>query len=131
MKITLEADVYAPGKARAHVAAQLVASRLSPGALADKVVLIASELVTNAVQAGATGIEVDLRVTAGRLDLVVTDDARGWPALISANVDDIAGRGLSIVERLTDTWDVERRRRGKAITASWFNGSVLHAGSDW
>ena len=131
LKITLDADVNAPGKARAAVAAHLVANRLSPGALADKAVLIASELVTNAVQAGAAGIEVDLRVASGRLDLVVTDDADGWPAPTRASVDDIAGRGLSIVEHLADSWGVERRRRGKAITASWFDGSVLRAGSDW
>ena len=131
MKITLEADVNAPGKARAHVAAHLGASRLSPGALADKVVLITSELVTNAVQAGATGIEVDLRVTSGRLDLVVTDDAGGWPAPTRASVDDIAGRGLSIVEHLADSWDVARLPRGKAITASWVDRSVLHGGAEW
>ena len=131
MKITLDADVNAPGKARAHVATDLAASRLSAGSLADKVVLIASELVTNAVQAGATRIVVDLRVTSGRVDLVVTDDAGGWPQPTRASVDDVAGRGLSIVEHLADSWDVERRRHGKAVTASWFDGSLVRAGSDW
>lgn len=131
MRISLASDVNAPSQARAHVASHLVASRLPVGVVADKVVLIASELVTNAVQAGATRIDIDLRVTSDRVDLVVTDDAGGWPTPTLATPDDTAGRGLSIVEHLADAWDVVRQRRGKAITASWFDGSDLHAGSDW
>ena len=121
MKITLEADVNAPGKARVHVASQLIASRPPAGVLADKVVLIASELVTNAVQAGARSIDVDVRTAAGRLDLVVTDDAGGWPTPTSAASEDTAGRGLSIVEQLADAWDVAPRDSGKVVTASWFS----------
>ena len=129
--VTLAADVNAPSKARAHVAAQLVAGGLPSGMLADKVVLIASELVTNAVQAGASAVEVDLLFRDGRVDLVVADDAKGWPTRTLAGVDDVTGRGLNIVENLADAWDVVRRRRGKVVTASWINGSVLHAGIDW
>ena len=119
MKTTLEADINAPSQARAYVASQLIAESLPTGVLADKVVLIASELVTNAVQAGASSIEIDMRVDEGRLDLVVTDDADGWPTPSTASSDDTAGRGLTIVEQLADSWDVEELERGKAVTASW------------
>jgi anti-sigma regulatory factor (Ser/Thr protein kinase) len=88
--------------------------------LIEKVVLIASELVTNAVQAGASAIEISVRVTPRRLDLVVIDDADGWPTPTSAVTDDTARRGLSIVGQLTDSWDVAARKRGKAVTARWF-----------
>ena len=119
MKTTLPADINAPSQARAYVASQLIAESLPTGVLADKVVLIASELVTNAVQAGATAIGIDMRVDGSRLDLVVTDDADGWPTPADASTDDTAGRGLSIVEQLADSWDVEELEPGKAVTATW------------
>lgn len=132
MKTSLVADINAPSKARAFVVAQLVSGSLPFEGLVDRVVLIASELVTNAVQAGATAIEVSMRLRAGRLDLVVTDDAAGWPAPVAAGVDDTAGRGLSIVEHLADAWDVAARRRGgKVITASWFVGSDQRTSADF
>lgn len=120
MKSTFVADVSAPGRARAFVASTLEGASVPTGVLVDKVVLIASELVTNAVQAGATMIDLTLEVSPRRLDLVVTDDAAGWPTPTSAGADDTAGRGLSIVEQLTDSWDVVAEDGGKTITASWF-----------
>ena len=120
MKSTLAADISAPSQARVFVASQLESAPVPQGVLIDKVVLTASELVTNAVQAGASVIEVTVRVSPRRLDLVVTDDAAGWPTPTSAAMDDTAGRGLSIVDQLTDSWDVAATRSGKAVTASWF-----------
>lgn len=121
MKTTLAADISAPSQARAYVATQLETTRLPAGVLVDTVVLIASELVTNAVQAGATAVEIKVHVTPRRLDLVVIDDAEGWPTPMSAAPDDTAGRGLSIVEQIADAWDVDAVADGKAITASWFD----------
>jgi anti-sigma regulatory factor (Ser/Thr protein kinase) len=120
MKSTLVADISAPSQARTFVATQLEAVPVPQGVLIDKVVLTASELVTNAVQAGASAIEITVRITPRRLDLVVIDDAEGWPTPTSAAIDDTAGRGLSIVDQLTDSWDVAARKSGKAVTASWF-----------
>ena len=123
MKTTLTPDVSAPGQAREYLAAHLETTRLPAGVRLDKVILTASELVTNAVQAGAAAVEINVQVTERRLDLVVTDDAGGWPTPTDASPDDIAGRGLSIVDKLSDTWDVDVRPGGKAITVSWFDES--------
>lgn len=131
MKTTLAADVSAPGQARAFLMAQLETTPLPEGVPIDKVVLIASELVTNAVQAGATIVEIGVNVTEGRLDLVVTDDAGGWPTPNSPTPDDTAGRGLLIVEQLADAWDVAARKHGKAVTVSWFDQSALRIGTDF
>jgi len=131
MKTTLAADVSAPGQARAHLVALLETTRLPEGVPIDKIVLTASELVTNAVQAGATTVEIDVTVTEGRLDLVVVDDAGGWPTPTSAAPDDTAGRGLLIVEQLADTWEVVARRHGKAVTVSWFDQSDQRIGTDF
>ena len=97
----------------------------------DKVVLIASELVTNAVQAGATIVEVGVNVTEGRLDLVVTDDAGGWPTMTSPTPDDTAGRGLLIVEHLADAWVVAARKHDRFVTRSWFDQSDQRIGTDF
>lgn len=131
MKVTLSADVNAPSHARAHVMSHLLATDLPGGVAADKVVLIASELVTNAVQAGATTIEVSMRIARKRLELMVTDDAGGWPTPTTASVDDTAGRGLMLVEQLADAWDITRRRPGKAVTASWFVDSDQRTDAGW
>ena len=78
-----------------------------------------SELVTNAVEAGASYIEVEMVVGDGRIDLTVIDDARGWPTPQQATSEDVNGRGLAIVERLAHQWDVTSSETGKRITASW------------
>ena len=62
----------------------------------EDVVLIASELVTNAVRAGAAWVDLTLKVTRQRLDLVVADDAHGWPVLVTADEEAIGGRGLRL-----------------------------------
>jgi anti-sigma regulatory factor (Ser/Thr protein kinase) len=115
----LTADHLAPGVARSYVALQLETSTLPEGVHVDDVVLIASELVTNAVRGGAGWIDLTVRATRARLDLLVEDDAGGWPVLAEADEDAVGGRGLGIVDRLSDTWMVTPRVTGKVVTASW------------
>jgi anti-sigma regulatory factor (Ser/Thr protein kinase) len=115
----LTADHLAPGVARSYVALQLETSTLPEGVHVDDVVLIASELVTNAVRGGAGGIHAPGRAPRARLDLLVEDDAGGWPVLAEADEDAVGGRGLGIVDRLSDTWMVTPRVTGKVVTASW------------
>jgi two-component sensor histidine kinase len=123
MKRSFDADVSAPRKARSYLATRLEGTPLPTGVTLDRIILTASELVTNAVQAGATNIEISLHVAERRIDLVVGDDAEGWPTPVKAALHDTTGRGLSIVEQLADSWDVVPRRDGKAITVSWVNRS--------
>jgi anti-sigma regulatory factor (Ser/Thr protein kinase) len=119
MKTRLAGDERAPKLARAYVARELATSTLPDGVLVEDVVLIASELVTNAVRAGAARIDLTLRATRRRLDLLVEDDADGRPVLVEADDDATGGRGLGIVDHLADAWAVTPRTRGKVVTASW------------
>jgi anti-sigma regulatory factor (Ser/Thr protein kinase) len=114
----LAGDARAPGVARTFVEQQL-SETTHDRALADDVVLVVSELVTNAVRAGASTIHVTLDATAHRVVLVVDDDASGWPTLMDADNDAVGGRGLSIVEQLADEWHVSRHVGGKRVTARW------------
>jgi two-component sensor histidine kinase len=90
------------------------------GVALDNVLLVVDELVTNAVQAGASAVEVDLAAVPRRLDLVVTDDAGGWPTPRAATDEDVSGRGLAIVGLLSDRWTVAALQLGKSVTATWF-----------
>jgi anti-sigma regulatory factor (Ser/Thr protein kinase) len=125
MKTRLAGDGRAPAAARTQVARELAAGAVPEGVIVDEVVLIVSELVTNAVRGGAHWIDVTVRVTRGRLDLAVGDDAGGWPVLASPEDDALGGRGLGIVDQLADSWKVTRRAKGKVVTATW----LLHRAS--
>lgn len=85
--------------------------------------LIVSELVTNAVRAGAATIDLRVRAGRSRLDIEVTDDGGGWPTPRTPRASDPGGRGLSIVENLTDTWQTTSNGNGKTVTATWFRRS--------
>lgn len=121
MKTRLPGDRRAPGAARSYVARHLATSTIPEGVLIDDVVLTASELVTNSVRGGADWIDLTLQVTEGRLDLLVEDDAAGWPVLVTVDDEAVGGRGLGIVDRLADSWVVTPRGSGKLVTATWLH----------
>jgi anti-sigma regulatory factor (Ser/Thr protein kinase) len=123
MRATLAADLQAPSQARAFVATQLGSQPMPHGVQLDDVLIVVGELVANAIQAGASSVDVDLEVLALRLDVVVSDDAEGWPTPRSAADHDVNGRGLKIVGRLSDEWAVAALKVGKSVTATWFSRS--------
>jgi len=120
MRARFTGDRHAPASARSFVAGQLDELVGARQPRSDDVVLIVSELVTNAVRAGAAIIDVQLQATAKRVDLRVSDDAGGWPTPRSAGPEDTDGRGLAIVERLADSWETIAGNPGKTVTATWF-----------
>ena len=129
MRTRLTGGADAPKGARAFVSRRLrEAAALPEDVATDDVVLVTSELVTNSVNAGATAIELSLEVSAEQVELVVTDDADGWPAPSDPSYDDTTGRGLQIVEHLTHAWETVRHPGGKAVTARWFGPSVRQQG---
>ena len=98
------------GQARRFLIAQL------PGASddeADALVLMLSELATNAVQHAATEFEVGVRVAPdGHLVRVeVTDAAAGFPTPQEQIAEAPHGRGLHIVRTLADAWGIETQTR--------------------
>jgi len=93
------------------------------GISVDDAVLAVSELVTNAVQAGADRIVLELTLEGDVLTIQVEDDAPGRPAAREFTDDSERGRGLGIVARIADHWGVHQTDRGKAVVAR-FNRSV-------
>lgn len=94
-------------------------------ALADTAELLATEIVTNALQHTGGGAVLTATLTAGparRLRVEVHDSLGRRPpprppgSLRPAD-DATSGRGLLLVEALADTWGVQARGAGKTV---WF-----------
>lgn len=122
MRARFRADLRAPASARTFVGKQL--DRLTKDAEQHRadVTLVVSELVTNSVRAGAELIEVHVRTDARQIEVRVDDDAPGWPTPREADLDDLDGRGLAIVDQLADRWTASPGNPGKSVTATWFRG---------
>ncbi len=74
----------------------------------DTVLLLASELVTNAVRHAATPFDLTVSVNGrGVVVAVVDHDRRHPPKLCDPGPEDTHGRGLRIVEELSESWGTE------------------------
>ncbi len=118
-RIVLEDDPRAAATARRFLREFLRRSEVSDD-IADTAELCLSELVTNAiVHAGGRS---ELRATIDTA-LTVSVRDRGGQALDAAPVDDpdplrVHGRGLQLVEALSDRWGSERDALGTSV---WFS----------
>jgi anti-sigma regulatory factor (Ser/Thr protein kinase) len=112
-------DVRAPAAARRFVRSAVAELAGDAPGRADDVVLVVSELVTNSVRAGASGIDVAIAIVEDCLELQVDDDAPGWPNVHHADFADVSGRGLEIVGKIADEWHTTRLRPGKRVTVTW------------
>ncbi|MFY1678929.1 MULTISPECIES: ATP-binding protein [unclassified Streptomyces] len=110
--------------ATARRLAQVVILRqwgLSPR-VAEDVVLLVSELVGNAVRhTGARVFGLRMRRRPGWIRVEVRDPSRGLPCLMPVQEMDVSGRGLFLVDKLSDRWGVDLLPRGKT---TWFEVRV-------
>lgn len=77
--------------------------------------LLVTELMTNALNAGTSMLEVAMNLDGDVVRLSVLDDAPGGPMPRSAEITDEHGRGLSIVAALGQAWGVEYREGSKSV----------------
>ncbi|MEV6170764.1 SpoIIE family protein phosphatase [Streptomyces sp. NPDC051954] len=85
---------------------------------ADEIELVADELITNALMHTEGSAVVTLRVLAGtdrRLRVEVEDSSSALPRRRDAGESGVSGRGLLLVDMLTDVWGVEARGGGKCV----------------
>jgi anti-sigma regulatory factor (Ser/Thr protein kinase) len=84
----------------------------------DAVILMVSELATNALVHAASGFQLTIDRTKTRLMVSVADLGAGVPSLQSPPSRQPHGRGLRIVEELSDEWGTsEAPKKGKTV---WF-----------
>ncbi|MFJ8666321.1 SpoIIE family protein phosphatase [Streptomyces sp. NPDC093600] len=84
----------------------------------DEIELVADELVTNALMHTDGGAIVTLRMLAGperRLRVEVEDRSSALPRRREAGESGVSGRGLLLVEQISDVWGVESRGSGKCV----------------
>ncbi|MEU4267110.1 ATP-binding protein [Streptomyces sp. NPDC026092] len=90
--------------------------------IAEHAVLLVSELVGNAVRhTGARVFALRLLRRRGWIRIEVRDPSRGLPCLMPVQELDISGRGLFLVDKLSDRWGVDLQPRGKT---TWFEMRV-------
>ncbi|MHA5051773.1 ATP-binding protein [Streptomyces sp. SD15] len=83
----------------------------------DTAELVLSELVTNALQSRAprdrqVGVRITHSEQEGLLRLEVSDAGEGRPKVRNPTEDETGGRGLLLVEALTDRWGMQEREGG-------------------
>ncbi|WP_314177498.1 ATP-binding protein [Streptomyces winkii] len=89
-----------------------------PAPATDDAVLLVSELVGNAVRhTGALVFGLRMMRRRGWIRVEVRDPSRGLPCLLPVHGLDTSGRGLFLVDTLSDRWGVDLLPRGKT---TWF-----------
>lgn len=102
--------------ARAFVRGAVEQSDLEDEALSD-LLLLTSEVVTNAVLHGGGVTEVRLLHSGDRTRVEVDDDSVDVPSERKYGVDATTGRGLGFLTMLASSWGVAPRAGGKTV---WF-----------
>jgi anti-sigma regulatory factor (Ser/Thr protein kinase) len=82
-----------------------------------KLVLIGSELVTNAVLHARTELTLTLELRGGRVRISVKDRSRSAATPRHYHADALTGRGLGVVAALSDSWGISATADGKVVWA--------------
>jgi anti-sigma regulatory factor (Ser/Thr protein kinase) len=120
-RVRLATGPAAPAEARRRVRDAIRSWRV-PVDL-DAALLLTSELVTNAIRheagqeagQGAQALMLAIASSRGRLRVDVHDTSRSLPAVAEVPADAETGRGLLLVETLSDEWGFYRTPAGKAV----------------
>lgn len=115
----VEAWTFDPEPSSSRAARRLVTHALEAAALEGAVTsaaLVVSELATNAVLHARTPFEVRLRVGAGAVRIEVRDGSRRRPTVRNFSDAATSGRGLHVVQQLSEEWGVDADTDGGGKT---------------
>jgi serine/threonine-protein kinase RsbW len=106
----------APAAARRYVRQALTGL---PRDVVDTVSLMVSELATNCVRHANSDFTMTIERTGRHVRVDVADSGAGQVATRFPEPSEVSGRGLCVVDRLSDTWGVTEYldREGKSV---WF-----------
>lgn len=114
--LQLDQSVEAPGTARTFV--QEMAVRSGLGAVTPTLLLLTSELVTNAVVHGQGPLRLKVYVRDRDVVLEVMDASPRLPEQRARRELAESGRGLLLVALLARAWGVEKHGQGKTVWCS-------------
>jgi anti-sigma regulatory factor (Ser/Thr protein kinase) len=87
-------------------------------AILDPVLLLLSELATNAVRHGGEPISVSLVVDDDQVHIEVDDESPDLPRLMPLDPYRVGGNGMRLVDALASSWGVRREAGdGKTVWA--------------
>lgn len=118
---TRHGDWELPDSPESAAEARRLATELLTGLPLDSievVLLLTTELVTNAVQHGLGPIGLRLRAGDDGVRVEVRDRSDALPVVQQLDPDALSGRGLLLVEGLADGWGVLAQDIGKTV---WFS----------
>ena len=111
-----------PNEARSVTAARHFVGRALedaiPGEAREVVELMVSELATNSIGHAHAGFSVLVNVEGPVVTLEVTDGGPGRPTVRTPTIAEPSGRGLSIVEGMSDEWGVTYISGAKRVWAN-------------
>ena len=108
------AEPRSVAQARRRIAERLIGL---PDDSLHVVLLLTSELVTNAVVHGAGRVGVQVTWGNGSVRVAVRDRSPEWPVVPAVDRHALGGRGLLLVADLSSDWGVLVGRTGKTV---WF-----------
>jgi len=103
---------------RARAAARGWCTEAGVNGMTEAVLLVLTELLGNAVTHARTPVTVRLEATPTLIRIEVSDGSPDRPARRSAGPDESHGRGLAIVDAITEChWGCECSAHGKLVWA--------------
>ena len=112
---TFPDDVRSAQAARSFVRNQIAGCSEST---VEAVVLVVSELVTNAVLHARSPVSVEVRrCSRGGVHVEVSDSSSATPVRTPPSDTALSGRGVALVEAVSTRWGVRSRTSGKTV---WF-----------
>jgi anti-sigma regulatory factor (Ser/Thr protein kinase) len=115
-RITLPRNPSSVAAARRFIQARAAAWSF-PEPASQQLVLIGSELVTNAVLHARTELTLTLELHANRVRISVEDGSSAPATLRHYRADALTGRGLGVVAALSDNWGISAADDGKVVWA--------------
>lgn len=113
------AELYLPSEAASVAAARRftrsVAERWQVGEVLDEVLLVVSELVTNAFEHAGSPCRLRLSLSQTGVRVAVHDEGRGTPDPRDASEHSEHGRGLYLVATFASAWGTEQAPDGGKI----------------
>ena len=115
---TLPADVAVAGTSRL-AAAELLRAIRADESLIEEVLLVVSELVTNAVVHAGSVVDLTITIEDDQVRIEVGDRASAHPARRTTDAETVGGHGLHLVDQSATEWGVEPRPDGHAGKVVW------------